>query len=72
MTWLIATVIAGFPVTLVLAWLFEIGPDGIVRTKPGSATGVGAIVISRRIGDSDPNSAEHSLEYLSARDFQLS
>ena len=36
----------GFPVTLVLAWAFDIGPDGIVRTKPSSIRGVGAILFS--------------------------
>jgi TolB-like protein/Tfp pilus assembly protein PilF len=46
MTWLIAAVIAGFPVAAILAWLFEIGPEGVVRTRPGSATGIGAIVVS--------------------------
>lgn len=46
MTFLIAAVIIGFPVTAVLAWLFEIGPDGLTRTRPGSATGVTAILVS--------------------------
>lgn len=46
MTFLIAAVIIGFPVTAILAWLFEMGPDGLTRTRPGSATGVTAILVS--------------------------
>ena len=31
---LVLILIAGFPVALVLAWLFDVTPDGIVRTEP--------------------------------------
>lgn len=46
MTALVASVIIGFPIACVLAWLFDIGPAGVVRTRPGSATGIAAIVAS--------------------------
>ena len=46
MTALVVGVIIGFPIAVVLAWLFDVGPDGIVRTKPGSVTGVTAIALS--------------------------
>ena len=41
-----ALAIVGFPVTVVLAWLFDVGPTGVVRTRPGSAMGLSAIAIS--------------------------
>ena len=48
--WVITTVVIlamlGFPVVVILAWVFDVGKDGIVRTKPGSATGILAIVFS--------------------------
>jgi TolB-like protein/Tfp pilus assembly protein PilF len=46
MTTLVGIAIAGFPITIILAWLFDLTPDGVRRTKPGSATGVLAIVTS--------------------------
>jgi len=39
-------VIAGFPVVIYMAWLFDVGPDGIKRTEPGSFRGLLAIVVS--------------------------
>ena len=36
---LVLIVVAGFPVALVLAWLFDITPDGIVRTPDAPAAG---------------------------------
>jgi adenylate cyclase len=31
-TFLIVTIVAGFPITLILAWVFDVTPDGIMRT----------------------------------------
>ena len=45
---LVLLVVAGFPVALVLAWLFDITPDGIVRTA--AAAGETAAVASQRHG----------------------
>jgi len=36
-TTLIIIVIIGFPVALILAWAFEISPEGIIRTSSGSS-----------------------------------
>ena len=36
--------IVGFPVAIFLAWIFDIGPDGIRRTGIGSIKGVGSII----------------------------
>ncbi|MDB5986364.1 MAG: hypothetical protein JWR16_1417 [Nevskia sp.] len=53
---LVLTVIAGFPVALVLAWIFDVTPQGIVRTDaqvPASgaaaATRIGRRPIDRRL-----------------------
>ncbi len=46
MTAIVGFAIVGFPIAVILAWLFDVGPKGVVRTKPGSATGVFAIVVS--------------------------
>ena len=46
LTILSAAVITGFPIAVILAWLFEIGPNGVVRTKPATATGIAAIFVS--------------------------
>ena len=46
MTAIVGFAIVGFPIAVILAWLFDVGPKGVVRTKPGSATGIFAIVIS--------------------------
>jgi adenylate cyclase len=45
-TVVVMLVIAGFPVAVYLAWLFDLGPDGVKRTEPGSITGLLAISIS--------------------------
>ena len=34
---LLVAAVIGFPVALVFGWLFDIGPDGIQRTRPASA-----------------------------------
>jgi TolB-like protein/Tfp pilus assembly protein PilF len=48
--WVLTTVVIlamlGFPVAVVLAWVFDVGKDGIVRAEPGSATGILTIVFS--------------------------
>ncbi len=40
-TVVLLAVLAGFPVALVLAWIFDITPGGIVRTPPADAPGHG-------------------------------
>jgi TolB-like protein len=45
-TTLLVLFISGFPVAVVLAWLFEVGPDGIRRTPPSSGRGVFAIMLA--------------------------
>ena len=35
--WTVLVIVAGFPVALVLAWLFDVTPEGIVRTEYRSA-----------------------------------
>ncbi len=34
---LLVAAVIGFPVALVFGWLYDIGPDGIQRTRPASA-----------------------------------
>jgi TolB-like protein/tetratricopeptide (TPR) repeat protein len=34
LTYVVVAAMAGFPVTLLLAWIFDVTPDGIVRTGP--------------------------------------
>jgi TolB-like protein/tetratricopeptide (TPR) repeat protein len=46
MTAIVGFAMIGFPIAIVLAWLFDVGPEGVVRTRPGSSTGVFAIVVS--------------------------
>ena len=46
MTAVVGLAMIGFPIAAILAWLFDVGADGLIRTKPGSATGVLAIVVS--------------------------
>lgn len=46
MTAAVGLAMIGFPIAAILAWLFDVGKDGVVRTKPGSATGILAIVVS--------------------------
>ena len=45
LTVLVVTVILGFPVTVILAWTFDITEDGIVRTR-AAGTGRGAAIKS--------------------------
>lgn len=47
---LIGFVALGFPVALVLAWAFEITPDGVRRTQPGAAGEGGTAGHRRRVG----------------------
>ncbi len=47
---LIGFVALGFPVALVLAWAFEITPDGVRRTQTAAASGADAPEHRRRIG----------------------
>jgi TolB-like protein/Tfp pilus assembly protein PilF len=46
MTAIVGLAMVGFPIAVILAWIFDAGPGGVVRTKPGSATGIFAIVAS--------------------------
>jgi len=39
-----AAFVAGFPVALLLSWIFEFGPDGLSRTPPGSKKGLATLV----------------------------
>ena len=34
LTWIVVFLLVGFPVAMVLAWIFDVGPDGIQRTEP--------------------------------------
>jgi TolB-like protein/Flp pilus assembly protein TadD len=34
MTFLVVFLMAGFPVAMILAWIFDVGPEGIERTEP--------------------------------------
>jgi hypothetical protein len=38
MTFIVVFLLAGFPVAMVLAWIFDVGPEGIQRTEalPGA------------------------------------
>jgi TolB-like protein/predicted Zn-dependent protease len=46
MTAAVGLAMIGFPIAAILAWLFDVGKGGVVRTRPGSATGILAIVVS--------------------------
>ncbi len=56
--WVVIAVVAGFPIALVLAWLFDITPEGIVRTEqlPPSGEVASAVRIRR--------STERKLNYV--------
>jgi TolB-like protein/Flp pilus assembly protein TadD len=41
-TLVVVLAVLGFPIVLVLAWAFEVTPDGVVRTAVADAGGVGA------------------------------
>ena len=49
MTAIVGFAMVGFPIAVTLAWLFDVGPGGVVRTRPSSATGIFAIVASLSI-----------------------
>ena len=34
LTWIVVFLLVGFPVAMALAWIFDVGPDGIQRTEP--------------------------------------
>jgi serine/threonine-protein kinase len=55
---LVLILIAGFPVALVLAWLFDLTPQGIVRTGALPAGGESAATVSGRRG------MNHRLNYV--------
>ena len=46
--WVVIAVVAGLPATLVLAWLFDITPQGIVRTPDAPAAETPAATTQRR------------------------
>jgi TolB-like protein/Tfp pilus assembly protein PilF len=46
--WVVIAVIAGFPVALVLAWVFDITPEGIVRTDAQAGVDPGRQASQRR------------------------
>jgi serine/threonine-protein kinase len=46
----VSVIVAGFPVALVLAWLFDITPDGIVRTEGLPASGESPAAVRERGG----------------------
>ena len=47
---LVLLIIAGFPVALVLAWLFDLTPEGIVRTSERTDEGEAPTVMAQRRG----------------------
>src|SRR6201993_2754245 len=47
---LVLIVVAGFPAALVLAWLFDLTPQGIVRTAEAPATGESPAAVRERQG----------------------
>jgi TolB-like protein/Flp pilus assembly protein TadD len=50
--WTVLVIVAGFPVALVLAWLFDLTPQGIVRTPDlGAAVETAAVTEQRRTMD---------------------
>ena len=55
---LVLVVVAGFPVALVLAWLFDITPAGIVRTPEAPAAGESPAAVRQRHG------VDRKLNYL--------
>jgi len=46
----VGVIVAGFPVALVLAWLFDITPEGIVRTEGLPASGESLAAVRERSG----------------------
>ena len=55
---LVLIVVAGFPAALVLAWLFDLTPQGIVRTAEAPATGESPAAVRERQG------VERGLNYV--------
>jgi len=47
---IVLVIVAGFPITLILTWLFDITSQGIVRTGELSATGENPVVRRERLG----------------------
>src|SRR5438477_10547077 len=47
---IVLVIIAGFPITLILTWLFDITPKGIVRTDDLPATGESHAMQRERVG----------------------
>jgi TolB-like protein/Tfp pilus assembly protein PilF len=47
---IVLAIVAGFPITLILAWLFDITSEGIVRTGALPASGEAAAVRRERLG----------------------
>jgi TolB-like protein/Tfp pilus assembly protein PilF len=47
---IVLVIVAGFPITLILTWLFDITPKGIVRTDDLPATGESHAIQRERVG----------------------
>ena len=47
---IVLVIVAGFPITLILTWLFDITPKGIVRTDDLPATGESHAMQRERVG----------------------
>jgi TolB-like protein len=47
---IVLVIVAGFPITLILTWLFDITPKGIVRTDDVPATGESRAMQRERVG----------------------
>jgi len=48
MTFLVVFLLVGFPVAMVLAWVFDVGPGGLHRTAPLPGEGVPAVRVRQR------------------------
>ena len=48
MTFVVVFLMVGFPVAMVLAWIFDVGPDGIHRTEPLPGQSAPAVRIRQR------------------------
>ena len=51
LTYIVALLLLGFPVALVLAWAFEVTPDGMQKTEaaaPGEIEAIVALPVSKR------------------------
>jgi TolB-like protein/Flp pilus assembly protein TadD len=47
MTFVVVFLLVGFPISMILAWIFDVGPDGIHRTEPLPQQAVAAQVRAR-------------------------